>query len=243
MMKMTRTDFFKFVVDIFLPNRCAVCSKVIRWDREMCRSCAEKIERVADSVCPVCAKKQCLDHASLRFDRTVCLYSYEEPCITGIYQLKFARTVSFAKHSAGELAKVLEKRGLAQQIDVVTCVPMSRRKKRKRGHNHAEVIANYLAKQLGKPLDVSLLVHSNTMTDHHKLLGSERAENARNSFAIAEKHGDISGKTVLLCDDVYTTGATMNACADCLKRLGAKSVIAAAIATTQRERKRESQQI
>ena len=229
------------VIDIFLPNRCVVCSKVTSWDREMCRRCAEKIERVADTVCPVCAKKQCLDHSRLRFDRAVCLYSFEEPCITGIYQLKHAQNVNFAKHSAGELAGVLEKRGIAKNIDLVTCVPMARRKKRKRGYNHAEVIAKYLAKQLGKPLDTALLVHSDTITDHHKLVGRQRAEDADKSFAVAERHADISAKTVLLCDDVYTTGATMNACANCLKKIGAKSVIAAAIASTQRERRKESQ--
>ena len=207
----------------------------------MCKACGEKLERITDSVCPVCAKKECLDHASLNFDAAVCLYSFEEPCITGIYQLKHAQNISFARHSAAELAKVLEKRGLANGIDLVTCVPMSRRKKRKRGYNHAEVIAKYLAKQLGKPLDTALLVHSDTITDHHKLVGRQRAEDADKSFAVAERHADISAKTVLLCDDVYTTGATMNACANCLKKIGAKSVIAAAIASTQRERRKESQ--
>ena len=238
-MKMTSKQLLKFITDIFLPNRCVVCSKVIRWDKTMCKACDEKLERITDSVCPVCAKKECLDHASLNFDAAVCLYSFEEPCITGIYQLKHAQNISFARHSAAELAKVLEKRGLAQGIDLVTCVPMSRRKKRKRGHNHAEVIAGYLAKRLDKPFDGKLLIHANTMTEHHKLLGKQRTENAKNSFSISPTHNDISGKTVLLCDDVYTTGATMNACAYCLKQLGAKRVIAAAIASTQRGRKRE----
>lgn len=237
-MKMRLSDVKKYLADLFLPNRCPACSKVIPWDKTVCRKCRDKLTVITEELCPVCAKSKCIDHSKLCFDSCIALFYYVQPCINAIYALKYHKGSNFAEYSADLLKTELENRELADRIDLVTCVPMSVKKLRRRKYNQSEMMARYLSDRLGKPLDTSLIVHSDTLTDHHTLPKSQKAENALSSFCVSQHHSDIKGKTVLLCDDVYTTGSTMNACAACLRQLGAKSVIAAAIATTKPVEKR-----
>ena len=237
-MKMKLSDVKKYIADLFLPNRCPACSKVIPWDKTMCRKCREKLIVITDELCSVCGKSQCIDHSKLAFENCIALFYYEQPCINAIYALKYNKGSNFAEFSAGLLRTELENKNLIEKIDLVTCVPMSSKKLRKRKYNQSEMIAKCICEQIGKPLDTNLIVHADNLVDHHKLPKAERADNAMSSFRIADDSKNIKGKTVLLCDDVYTTGSTMNACASCLKKLGAKSVIAAAIATTRPVEKR-----
>lgn len=230
-MKTTISKIGKFLADILLPNRCPACSRLIPWNELLCGKCRDKLPVIADELCSVCGKRPCTDHSKLRFENCICLFYYTDVCVNAIYSLKYDGGFNFAEYSAQLLKTELKQRGLAQKIDLVTSVPMSRRKKRKRGYNQSEKIAKYLSRELGKPLDTGLLVHADTLTDQHKLAKKQRAQNAQESFFPSRDSADIKGRTVLLCDDVYTTGATMNACAACLKKLGAKSVIAVAIAT------------
>lgn len=212
----------KYVADIFLPNRCPACSRLIPWNKLICGKCKSSLQPVTD--------EPCTDLQSRSFDSCFSLFSYEQPCIKAIYALKHDKAVNFAEYSAQLLCGKLKQSGLAEKADIVTCVPMSRKKLRKRKYNQAEIIAKCLANQLEKPLDASLIVHSPTLTEHHKLSKSERVLDAQKSYAASVSHIDMTGKNVILCDDVYTTGATMDACARCLKEMGANSVIAVSIA-------------
>ena len=212
----------KYIADIFLPNRCPACSRLIPWNKLICDKCKSSLQPVTGEPCDDLTRRS--------FDSCFSLFYYEQPCIKAVYALKHDKAVNFAEYGAQLLCSKLKKSGLADKADIVTCVPMSRKKLRKRKYNQAEMIAKYLADQLGKPLDASLLVHSPTLTEHHKLSKGERALDAQKSYAASASHGDITGKNVILCDDVYTTGATMDACARCLKDMGANSVIAVSIA-------------
>lgn len=222
----------KYIADWFLPNRCPVCKKLIAWDKLLCEKCSGKLEDVSSEVCPVCGKKPCADHSKLRFESITCLYAYDGTAKEGVYALKYDQGYNFGEFAAINLAKLLHERGIAEQIDLVTCVPMSRKRLKKRHKNHAAVIASALSRELGKPFDNKLLVHLSSETVHHHLKAGQRQTNAEKSFAVYPEHNDISGRTVLLCDDVYTTGATMNSCAALLVKMGAEKVIAACAATT-----------
>lgn len=222
----------KYIADLFLPNRCPICRRLIPWNKYVCRECSGRLTAVTDELCPVCAKKECKDHSSLKFDCVVCLFEYADTVKEGIYALKYHNGTNFGEYSAKLLAKALEDRELAKQIDVVTCVPMSRQRLKKRHRNHSAVIGRTLAMFIDKPFDDKLLVHHSSDTVHHHLKAVDRLANATVSFAEYASHKDISGKTVLLCDDVYTTGATLNSCSSLLKNMGAKKVIAVSAATT-----------
>lgn len=222
-----------YLTDLLLPNRCPGCGKLLIWDKLMCDACRSKL--IPAQVCPVCGKKPCADHSSLRFDRAICLYEYSGKCKEAIYSLKYNGGINFAIYCGKKLGEMLEEQGISREADAVCCVPMSRRKKRRRGYNHAQILARYVAKELDKPLYKDLLLHSDTLTEHHRLSAAQRRENARKSFSPGKNKIDLKSKTFILCDDIYTTGSTMNACADQLKQMGAKKVIAVSIATTMPE--------
>ena len=214
----------KYIADIFLPNRCPVCSKLITWDKLLCPKCEKKLLPTDD--------EPCTDHSQISCDDRITLFYYEQPLINAIYALKHRKAFGLAEYSAALMKQKLEKQSLCEQIDLVACVPMSKKKLKKRRYNQAAVIAKHLSAVLEKPLDAHLLTRLPTLTEHHKLSREDRIKDAQESYFPNPKHSSISGKTVLLCDDVYTTGATVNACAKCLKDMGAKKVIAACIAYT-----------
>ncbi len=220
------------LVDILLPNRCGSCARVISWDKTVCDKCEKQLEKEFISVCKICGKKPCKNHDLQVFDGITVLFDYSGQARKAVRMLKYHRGLNFAPYCAKHLAQRLRDDKLDVQTDLVTCVPMSRKKRRIKGYDHAELIARELAKELGKPLDCKLLVHAQTGTEQHSMNAKNRRAHANACFSCAEKHSDISGKTVLICDDIYTTGSTLNACALLLKGMGAKKVIAAAAATT-----------
>lgn len=231
-MKLPAYKMLKYIADWFLPNRCPICNKLIPWDKYVCRKCDKKLKVISDELCPVCAKDKCKNHADLKFDAAVSLFDYKDTAKDGIYALKYHDGTNFGEYAAKLLAAILRKRGIAEQIDVVTCVPMSRDKLKKRHRNHSAVIARALAMFLNKPFDDKLLVHLSSDIVHHHLKAEQRAENAAISFEVFKGHKDIRSKTILICDDVYTTGSTFNSCCTILRSMGANKVFAVSAATT-----------
>ncbi len=117
-------------------------------------------------------------------------------------------------------------------IDLVTCVPMSKTKLLDRKYNQAEVFAKHMSKRLGKSFNGKLLQRKHNNIEQHMLSSEQRRENAENVYHIHNKYNDIKGKNILICDDVITTGATMSKCIRLLKEMGADKVYVAAICTT-----------
>ncbi|MGN0594996.1 MAG: ComF family protein [Hominimerdicola sp.] len=222
----------KFLLDIIYPNRCPVCHKVIKWNELICHKCEESLPFIDIDLCEKCGKDVCLDHVLLNFDCVYTVIRYEGSGRDGVINLKSKNGLNFAEYFAEKLYEVLLDREVADKIDVITAVPMFKRKKQERGYNQAEILADFLSERLNKPTDYRLLKRHDTEFAQHELSQSQREEFAEKSYYINEKHKDINGKTILLCDDVYTTGATMNKCSALLKEMGAKKVICVAIATT-----------
>lgn len=117
---------------------------------------------------------------------------------------------------------------------------MNAKKVRRRGYNQAQVFAEYLSKNMDIKTDFVLLKRRSTSTEQHTLAKKERLAAAENAYFVSPKAADLSGKRVILCDDIFTSGATVNKCAALLKELGAKSVSVATICRTDTSGKFES---
>jgi ComF family protein len=116
-------------------------------------------------------------------------------------------------------------------VDVITAVPLHRAKERERGYNQAAMIANGFARRTGSAFVPELLRRTRHTSTQTKLSIEQRRVNMAGAFEIAERHaGLIEGTTVLVVDDVITTGATIAACAQVLRRAGAARVIAGSVA-------------
>lgn len=209
---MDKRRVFKYVADIFLPNRCCFCDTVISWDRLACRDCI--------------AKQETVDEAEVGVEGTqgsFCAFRFKGRTRELIYELKHTgRVNTFAELSAKLICEKIRRSGA--KIDVVTFVPMYRGKRMKRGYDQAEVIARYVGEELEKPMIGGLIGRTSDSAQQHHMNAKERKEHAEQIFFKNECAEDISGKNVLICDDVITTGSTMRVCAALLKEMGAQVI-------------------
>ncbi len=118
---------------------------------------------------------------------------------------------------------------LISEIDVVMPVPLHRKRLRQRGFNQALLLSYGVGSAFEIPLSVDNLIRSRFTRPQVELSGEERIKNVAGAFAI-RRPGEVDGKSVLIVDDVFTSGATMNECAAVLKEGGAARVTALTLA-------------
>jgi ComF family protein len=180
------------------------------------------------------------------FRRAVAAGEYKGNLQTWIHLLKYERVATAAGPLGRELAKAAER--LRAEIDaeldgrelVVTAAPMYASKERKRGFNHAELIARAAVKELRAAgwrveQDYSLLKRTRHTESQANLTSHDRRANLRGAFAYAGGAGTVAGRSVLLIDDIMTTATTARMCADALVTAGAVNVWVATAARSQKE--------
>lgn len=211
-------------LDWIYPNKCSVCGKIIDWNKYICCECESKFEFLENHRI----------HKDINeYDKAYALMEYKGKAVDAIHNLKWDNNLGFAKYGAQKLGDYFISIGLDREIDCVCYVPMYRKKQIIRGYNQAEKIAYYLSKKLSKPLLKGVLIHKKSVSQH-MLSAAERFKNAENSFDI-KSNINMGGKNVLLCDDIITTGATINKCSRLLKSAGCGNIYAVAICATELE--------
>ena len=218
---------FNIIAAALFPNVCAACGDIIPEGEHLCEYCDEMAEVVDFTKnCRRCGmpKKQC--ECSRRvFHFSGCAAPFYNIGVTqeAMYSYKFNRKEYIAEFFAERMAITVKTAYSDIDFDIVTFVPMKLRKKLKRGFNQSEVFAKRISKICGIPFYDNLLKVGNNSITQHKLSEEERFKNVKGKF-IANKAFNISGKTVLLVDDIKTTGATLDECAKQLLLLGADEV-------------------
>ncbi|MBR3149547.1 MAG: ComF family protein [Eubacterium sp.] len=223
---------FEKLKTVIVPNRCDLCGEVIFPDETRCEKC-ENALRIEGDICDKCGvtKENCkCDKYNFKCEYSmICSPFYFDGSIAvGIIRLKNYGYVNIADAFADEMVRCLLERTDVKAFDCVTFVPMTKGKQRRRGYNQSELLATKVADKLGLPL-ASLLVKVRRTKPQRKISAKERRVNLHGAFDLAYDC-DVTGKTVLLIDDVKTTGSTLNECALTLLSYGAKSVIASTVA-------------
>lgn len=227
------TMICKFLCDIIFPNRCPCCFKVIKWDRLMCDECIKNLPHIEYEICIGCGKVNCICTPNKQYEKCVSITYYEGIIRKGIINFKLKNAVNFAEYFAIKIAQKLKENNLVDNIDIVTCVPMSQAKRIKRGYNQAEVLGKYVAKLINKPFNASILIKTDKNLAQHNLSYNQRKKYVKNAFATNDIN--INDMNILICDDIITTGATLNECSRLLRDKGVKSVFASTIATTNKK--------
>lgn len=129
------------------------------------------------------------------------------------------------------LLLTIYERQIRDRIDVISFVPIHRRKNILRGYNQSQLVAEYLAKKLDKPLLTDNLIKVKWTKDQNTLGKMDRSTNLKNSFK-AVNINDFKSKKILLIDDIITTGATMEECSKVLRQNGAKKIYGLAITSS-----------
>lgn len=226
-----------FLLDIFFPKFCFGCGREGTFLCPDCQSCLEILE---DTFC-LCQNPKRLPEAgkcsSCRIKKLDGLFfaiSYQNKLVRKMIQeFKYE---PFIKDLAKPLTNLiinhislLKEGNRFKEGDVLVPIPLSIRKLKNRGYNQTEEIAKELSKELKIPVTTGCLVKIKETLPQMELSKEERQENIKGVFKVKNKE-KIQGKKILLVDDVYTTGATMEECAKILKQSGVKEVWGIAIA-------------
>jgi len=157
-------------------------------------------------------------------------FEREGPMRALMHRLKYGGMTSIGEEFGRALGERVLDAGLGGS-DIVVPLPLHASRMRERGYNQCEHIARGVSAVTGRPVRTDLLTRARFTPSQTPLSQSERRENVRDAFAL-RRHAPraVQGKTVLLVDDVVTTGATMRSCAGVLHRAGARAVVACAVA-------------
>lgn len=206
------------VVSLVLPNRCPFCDRVVGMREYWCGACYESLPFVNKPI-----------EAPENVDAVIACCYYTRSARSAILRMKDGGYIYSCEAFAVMMTEAVG--DLMESVDCVAAVPSTMRRRYELGYAQAEVIAKNIAWRGGRPFR-RLLKAKGAKKEQKRLNRQERAENARNAFkAVNEKY--IIGKTILLVDDVSTTGATFSAIAGLLKQAGAKTVYAVAFAKTE----------
>lgn len=228
-----------------LPVQCASCETALNGDPIpfFCESCWKMIQPIGDICCPCCGRpfpssltlKYSPDHVCgpcrlhrPAYTRAWSLYRYSPPLRDAIHLFKYQKKVALA-----DALGALMQRPLIDSlpIDVVIPVPLHPTRLREREYNQSLLLADRVSRAQHIPLSYDNLIRSRDTPPQTELTRAVRLKNLRGAFAM-RRPNDLAGKRILLIDDVFTTGATVNECAKTLRRAGAADVYACTLART-----------
>lgn len=219
-------------LDWLFPPHCAGCG---RFGWHWCADCQEETRRLEGRVCercgaPLADKAQCGDCGGrdLAFEAARAWGIYSGPLRHALLALKDRRELSFGWLVANELARLYT--DLRWTNDLVTAVPLANQRQRHRGYNQVELFARPFARMIGLPFSSGALWRRRETEAQFDLSPSERWKNVQEAFQADASQ--FMGKSVLLMDDIMTTGATAHAAASALREAGAREVLVLAIART-----------
>ncbi len=226
------------ILTFVLPKRCVFCDTVIAPNRFFCEKCASKRSVVTPPICPYCgqSKQQCgCQKHRLAFDKVAAAFYYETAARDGVLRLKRYDDPDAVEYFSMQLYEVVLREYGNEPIDEITYVPMTSRALRNREYNQGELLARALGKRLNMPVR-ALLTKLYETRPQKELNIESRSGNLLGVFDVTET---VRDKTILLVDDVMTTGATLHECAKMLKIYGAKRVLAVTVAVRKFEKKTE----
>lgn len=212
------------------PRRCPLCHRILRSSHELlCPDCAEEIRPISGPRCYKCGKpvkedeeycRDCSAHPGA-FDQGRGIFHYDDRMKYSIMKYKYFGCREYSRFY-GKAMYLYGREMLALwKPQVIVPVPLHWRKQRMRGFNQAELLAEELSEYTGIPVDTRLLKKRHATKSQKKLDAVGRKKNLREAFQVA---GNPAGKRILLIDDVYTTGSTMDVLSRALLEKGASHV-------------------
>lgn len=208
------------ILDLIYPKRCPLCREIRPYgEGSVCRTCFKKLKKVEPPYCMKCGKtledtekEYCEDCQNIKksFRRGFPVFFYEGAIKTALYDFKYNNQRAYADFFAeciyGHYGRELKRLG----FDGIVPVPVHPHKKRKRGFNQAELIAKALGKRIGVQTYPNYLERMEDTNPQKELSDKARMKNLKNAFKIGQN--TIKLKKILLVDDIYTSGATVEAC-------------------------------
>ena len=204
------------LLDFLFPQKCPYCGKPLGCGQTECSECLKGFDTRA------VIKKTPAD------DICIAPFEYKGAAATAIKNFKFRGVVFNCRSLSAAAARAIKSSGIRAEIEVVTFVPMTKGRKRKRGFNQSQLLAKEISALLKLPCE-ELIARDKESEYQHKLGYEERAKHNKSYYRV--KNPDrVRNRNILIVDDIMTTGATLSSCSGILKDNGAKTVYCAAAA-------------
>ena len=214
------TALYQTFFNLIYPCHCNFCkNKILDSDIYFCNDCYNTLEYLDIT------KKHKRD---LRCENLYSYFYFDSDSVSQkiIHLIKYENKPNLGVKMGKEFGAKLKVHNIA--ADFIIPLPLHTSRKRERGYNQAEVIAKGLSQILNIPVRTDIIKRNKYTESQTKLNKTEREENVRDAFLIAEC--DLTEKEIFILDDVITSGATMNACIELLEKRGAKKITALSLA-------------
>ena len=235
-----KRSFLGTLTDLLYPRRCPVCDRAVKpFGSLVCETCKSEPVYIKEPCCMKCGKEleneeseYCSDCMRCRhlFDRGRAVFAYKSMS-DSIYRFKYKGRREYASYYAECMAVKLGEWIMRCRPDALVPVPIHASKRHVRGYNQAEVLAKELGNILHIPVETGLIKRVRKTSPMKDLSVSERQNNLKRAFKICRN--DVKLSTIIIIDDIYTTGSTVDAMSYELRRVGIKRIYFAALAIGQ----------
>ncbi|MFZ0739209.1 MAG: ComF family protein [Candidatus Acidiferrales bacterium] len=238
-------DTLDALAAVFFPAPCRICGETLASATliPICQECLAEIQPIRGAKCELCGRPfasavamealepLCFEcrKGTYSFERTRSYSVYNDIVGGAVVLLKYDAVTRMGAWFAARLESIVREDFPGREFDVVVPVPLHPARLRERGYNQAELIARPLARRLGLKLGGFLLVRTKPRPPRLLLTSSERWETVRGAYE-TRQGVKVDKLRILLVDDVFTTGATLDACARALLAAGAASVCGVTVA-------------
>lgn len=236
--KTTLGNLGTYLLHILLPRTCFACGKDLPWNATapLCSACEKGLALPGPLICQRCGVVlksggahcfHCRASKGAEFKckiiRSAC--NFNEFSRGLVYALKYQGIDYVAPYMGNLMARRFAMLAELAGVEVVIPVPLFKKRLKKRGYNQSELLARSFCKQTNLPLDTTSLIRVRDTGSQTKLGRAARVTNMADAFEVKDA-SSVKGKIILLIDDVATTGSTLEACAQALRKAGAKRVVA-----------------
>ena len=200
-------NFINNALDYFFPPICGMCGEIN--ENYICNNCYENIKKI----------KKCVinEYNNRNFSKHLYIFKYEGIIRNKIIEYKFEDKGYLYKMFAKIILSDKKTCNFIKKYDVIIPVPISKKRKKKRGYNQSELVANELAQKLNQDIWTDIIIKKKDNKPQSELNKLERIKNVEDIYEI-NKPIEVKNKKVLLLDDIYTTGSTVNEIARKLKQ-------------------------
>lgn len=228
------SKILNYIIEFIYPPKCMACDNIIpleneRWICDKCRSLFKYIEGNTCKICGIILEKSkskcvdCIERNNI-FNTNKAIFIYEGIIQDIIHKFKYGKKPYLGKGlGVLMLNRLLLTPYIFKDINYIVPIPIHKNRMRNRGFNQSELLAKEISKGLGLPMASNLIIRKKDTKPQSAFSPLGRKNNLKDAFVVNKKY-NLKNKNILLIDDIYTTGSTLNACCEVLYELGVNKV-------------------
>ena len=239
-------SFLKTLAKFIFPDKCLICNSKINIAPNflLCHYCLKSIRIIKDPTCPCCGFPFPSDNILLYnqnyrcglcrkdepiLNKTISIFYYEIKLREAIHKFKYHKNLSLGKVLAELMISNIPGKMSFSKFDCIIPVPLHKKKLKERGFNQSLILSKKIGQYFNLPVVYDNLKRIRYTEAQTNLSHAKRKKNVKNAFSLRNPN-NLKNKDILLIDDIYTTGSTINECAKTLKKAGVNKIFALTLA-------------